>query len=772
MTMKKVIFTDAERAQDFDFDNIGTYSRAGDEAITGRAIGYPAHWSAFVVSAPSSSTARVAPGYYFEEEKIFQLEEETDIPLISYLPLVSTDKRYVAILARGDEDTANENRLVEIDADTEEAVLQSVPKTNVRAVEFVIQTGEFSPTPVKPVVAATDCAVCFVLLGSSGILAIEPSNDHRVKTLYEVEGRLTLLERRVELAFQRTDALETNMAAIQARLAIVPRKEIMDQLQRDVAATRRLLPLPDNARGYWYDPGLVIDDWDPAHVSWNARIREGVRLPYAAAADNQLLLATPSDPKMRITGGLMLPKWSDTVRIEVDGTGSYKDISDQLHVVTEAIERQASGSSISYGPSFNVCENTAEWAAVGSYHPGATFNVNGASYVSSGLSAGVGVAPTGQVADFSAWNADPGSAGHQGYSVQQVSYESWSYSYWEYITKEYGIPGSKYGQTILSPSAMIISAVSVKFTRVGTSGPVKLFLCELFPNGSPNVEAIIGKAELAVNQLSVGWVKFNLEKPVERRAGQRFAWFTATEGNHALATVAGNKFAQGSLFWLTDGVWAQGSNDEDFCFRLHTCVFEATRTVVEFQGMTLSGGISELQLLYSGWAPSGTRLDWEIKPFGSTTWTSILTGDPTPLNTLPTQISLRATFIGTTDLAPAIQLDETARFAGFRVALTGAAVSDQQNFGFSTTAVTVETYVDAFDPAVHTFQNRIITPAGTTVTPTLTTTTIDPDKPSRRRIVSTFALGVAVTGARVFPTMDTTTAAKAPFIQNIAMYAQ
>ncbi|OYX00815.1 MAG: hypothetical protein B7Z14_07970, partial [Bosea sp. 32-68-6] len=199
---KRTIFADAEQAEVLDFDAISLNAREGDENLIGDAIGYPSHWAKFAVSIQSPTVARVSQGRYYVFDKAYDLDAVEDIDLTSYLPIGSTDSRYIAIIARGVTETINAMRMVEVDAETGETVQQSLPKTERRRAFFSIQAAVPAVTPVKPTITPGDCVVCFLLVSPEGITAIEASNTHRVKTLYEVDGRLTILEGLMEVLFQ------------------------------------------------------------------------------------------------------------------------------------------------------------------------------------------------------------------------------------------------------------------------------------------------------------------------------------------------------------------------------------------------------------------------------------------------------------------------------------------------------------------------------------------------------------------------------------------
>jgi hypothetical protein len=749
--MDRVEFTEAEVTKEADFDNIGKFAVKGLDDAVGGVIAYPNHWAGFTVSQVGATIARVTPGSLFNNSLVFAADETTDVDLMLNLPGISGNRRWVGLVAQGEVLPVDETREIEVDADTGETVLIAVPK-------------------IIKEVPANQCLIAYVLLGTTGILGFVPGSQWRAKTLYEVEGRVTSLELTLSNTIQRTTTLETNLANLAARMTMIPRPEIMLQLKTDIAAMRRTLKMPTAARSYWYDPGLQQDDWDKQHPQWLARVREGTRFPYAQIVDSQMSLLNPSALDIKTTENVLLPVWTEEARITVEGTGGTRDISQQVHTVQHAVANTVSYTSISYGPSFGVCENQAEWANISDVRAGETFNVAGTEYVAQGVAQGTLVnSVTGNLTNFSEYNANPASAGHQGYAVAQVQYNSWSETYWSYWTEEIGVNGSIYGQTFLNAQPCIMTSIDLQFTKAAADGEVHLFLCICDGTGAPRFDKAIAFTSKPANQLTVGWNKFSF-RPTLLETGKRYAWYTVTVGNHQLQTVTGNKFAQGSLFWATDGAWAQGDPLQDFCFRLNTAKFASTRTVIQFNSLTCPLGMTEIQLLYQGWAPPGTSMTWQVKPTGDTEWFDILDGDASPLYGLPALCELRAVFVGTTDLAPALLMDVTARSAAMRVRPDMKAVSDPLVFGFSSDIITMVTTIDRFDPTYATYTPQII--VGTTpVSASVSTVALDPDKPGRRTVTSVFNLGAPATSARAYPQMTNTNFTNVPFIENILLAA-
>ncbi len=769
---KIVLYNDAEIAETEDFSNASRFARDADDQVVGGAINYPHHWAGYAVSKQSSVVLRLSPGTLFQGATVYRNDDQTDLNVQVHLPLVINDGKWIAVLARPNDQTINDTRLVLTDADTGNTVAQNLPKIDDRNVQYVVAEATESPTPLKPVIATTDCVICYVLLTTSGIDTIVPGEAWRAKNLCEVEGRVTSLELELADALQKIATIDTEIAVIFGRLGNIPRPEVITQLQSDTAQFRRLFNLPDTARAYLYDPGLVPDIWDLTAVDWLARVREGVRFQFAQIENVQLQLATPNDPLMKIVNNLALPAWTETTRISVEGNDGYKDISQLVHTVTTAVQNTVSGVSVQYGPTIDVCQNTAEYGDVANVQPGQFFNVNGQTYVSDGLSTNTMAAP-GYLDSPAQWNADPQSVGHKVYAIQQVITDTWTQTYWSYITKSYGVNGAIYGQTFLNPQQGIATSIDLYFTRVDSDGEVHLFVCECDTSAQPQVTNVVARATLPANQLAVGWNRFAFDQPTLLDAGKRYAWFTVTVGNHAISYVNDNKFAQGSMFWCTDGRWAQGDPTKDFAFRLNVAQFASTRIVVNFTPFNCPDGMTQVQLLYNGWAPPGTSLAWEIKKAGDDAWYSLLKAvnprSANPLTGLPPQCQLRATFVGTTDLMPALVLDITARQAAMRMRSDMTAVSKSHDFGLSTTKISTVTILDNFDESHHSFAGAV--KVGSTVYPADTTTeVVDDTNPMRRTVTDTFTVP-STTAAIYHPSMTTDTVVLVPFIESMLMIA-
>lgn len=760
---KAVIVGDSEFLETADYNRFGTFPRAALDNVVGDAIGYASHWAGFTVSKKSAQLLTVSPGRFFEGAIVYTKEDAVDLNLTLYFPSDADDERWLAILPRGQVVDLSEERSVEtsLDPETSVPVAQQVPVVQSRTVEYTVSPGVSTPPPAaKPAVSDTDACLAFVMVTTQGIQTIEPGTNWRVKTLAEVEGRVTAIELRVTQLFDETASLRTDVANLAASIKTIPDPRLVAQVVRDVSRHNQALNLPDEARNYFFDQALLKDFWDFTAGGF-FRINEGIRFQYALEKDVLLRLQNYDDPAIKVHANqLVLPAYEEVTRItSPTGTGR-QDISNIVHTVVTAVQHTVAHESIRYGETINVCENTAGWGAVGQQQYGAAFQANGETWVSYGQTS-------------NPWNqTQTAQNGHTEYAVARMIVDTYYETYTTYNTEYFGLSGAMYAQTFLNSQACIATSIELNFTKVDTvSGDVLLCLCEVNASGAPAFDAVITKVNKPRSELVVGWNKFTLP-PALLDQGKRYGWFTVTTGNHQLMTNSGNAYTGGSKFTCTDGIWAQGSTTEDFTFRLNVAKFKANRTVVPFESLGgMDNGMTEIQMVYKRWRPAATQLVWEIKAEGTSEWIPMDARTDNPLANLPPNVQLRAVFIGTQDLQPAIILDPYARATLGRMRTDMVAISKLKAFGFTTNKAQIVLNMDNFNAAKHTAVPKIVLSSGTVVLADAIIPEIDPTKPTRTKFTANFTLPAGTASARARVDATTTSLIDVPFGQDIQLNA-
>lgn len=756
-------FDNSEIVEPTDLTAISANAREAFDRRDKGALGWPAHWANITVAKLSSDVVSISSGEYYEGDAVYTSKDTITLNLQSFKPVIASDERWMALILRGEDVIVSATRPFETSEEplTESVpVNQSTPKVSRRVMTVVPQQGPISPAPaVQPTINEDDCCIAFVLLKTTGIEAIVPNEASRVKSVFEIEGRLRVVEMQITTIFKEIEAITTNLGSVAAAIKGVPSRELVSQITNDVSRVRQLLNFPEEARNYYFDQGLVPDLWDLAHINSIARIREGVRFQYAQSHLATLNMLNPSDPDIIIFDGkYVFPAFEEVLRLESPIGSGRQDISNTVHTVTTAHVGTTSTTSIRYGATVTVCENAQGWESIGDRKAGEIFKVSGKEYVS-----------VGKTND--PWNQTPdGRNGHATYAAKRVIRDTVVTTYTYYTTELFGLNGAIYAQTFLNAQQMVVSSIDLYFTRVGATGDVRLCICEVNGDGSPDYERIITQinkpaAELRVNQ----WNKFSF-RPSLFEPGKRYAWFTVTTGNHQIAQNGGNAFTGGTKFVCTDGAWSQGSTTEDFSFRLFGAKFKKSRVEIPMEALTLENGMTEIELVYEGWEPPGTSRVWLIKPQGTDDWLPMDGREPNPLANLPPLVQLKLVMLGTQDLAPMIVLDQYSKALTGRCRPDMQAITEELEFGFTTATIQTVTNVDNFDPDHHSFEPKLMV-GDSTVAPATVSVEVDPMKPSRRKVVANFTLGSAVGAARYRFDMDTDNVYEIPFIQDFQMNA-
>lgn len=759
---KMVHVGESEYLDAADLNRLGLFPRAALDTVVGDVIGYPAHWAGYTVSRKSAQLLTVSPGRFFDGAIVYAAEDAVDLNLTVYFPNNANDERWLAILPRGDVAQITDSRAFETSEDPETSIPVSIatPVIESRVVNYVVSAGVAGPPPAAyPTIAENDACLAFVKVTTQGIQTIEPGNFWRAKSLAEVEGRVTSIEVRVSQLFEDTASLRTDVANLAASIKTIPDPRLVAQVVRDVSRHNQALNMPEEARNYFFDQALLKDFWDFTAGGY-FRIHEGIRFQFAAQLDQVLRLQNYDDTALKIYNNqLVLPAYDEVVRItSPEGTGK-QDISNIVHTVVTAVQHTVAHESIRYGETVNVCENMAGWGAVGQAQYGATFQAGGETWVSYGQTS-------------NPWNnTATAQNGHTEFAVARMIVDTYYETYTTYNTEYFGLSGATYGQTFLNSQVAVVTSIDLNFTKVGDTGDVLLCLCEVNASGAPAFDAVLTKVNKPRSELKVGWNKFTFQ-PALLDQGKRYGWFTVTSGNHQLMTNTGNAYTGGSKFVCTDGAWAQGSTTEDFAFRVNVAKFKQNRTVVPFVSLgSVENGMTEIQMIYKRWRPAATQLSWEIKAEGETEWIPLDARTDNPLANLPPTVQLRAIFIGTQDVQPAIILDPYARAICGRMRPDMVAVSKLKTFGFTTTQASIVLQMDNFNAAKHTAVPKIVLANGTVVTASGIISEVDRAKSTRTKITANFTLPAGTTQARARVDATTTSIIDVPFGQDIQLIA-
>ena len=275
--------------------------------------------------------------------------------------------------------------------------------------------------------------------------------------------------------------------------------------------------------------------------------------------------------------------------------------------------------------------------------------------------------------------------------------------------------------------------------------------------GQPDLTNTIATVNVPVATLNTYPKATNLPIPaVLLEAGTRYALVLITQGNHRVAVVSGNNYTNGTIFYSTDGAYFTGDLTKDLMFTLYGAQFVNALSQVQLQPVSLAGGLTDLAINVSQVTPQGTSLQIQFQVNGQ--WYNL--GDTTaPLNAAPQLVPLRAVFLGTSDLAPAV-LATTTGVVVSRPALAFNHTSELRTISPASTNIQVQVVVVGYNAAVHTLTCTIAN-GGNTITPSVTSSALEPDGVGLR-FTFKFSPGTGVTTYSI-NTQGTRQSTAAPF---------
>lgn len=633
MGERLVIISQDQQLTDTDLNKIGEFQRSSLDHVVADGIEPGRKFTGFTVIGSGPAEVTVGAGRLYAAGAVYARDDVGGvvIDLINNLPVVTNKIVAIAVWGQAVE-TATEPRTFLVDVDTEQTEARAVATESRRFANVNAVSGVEAADPLPPALDANVLAVAYVRLSPAGIVSITPVDENRLESTRNVANRAKELELWRGRAGARLDVLDTSVAGIQAALRGLAPNVLVFDMARDVARLKELSELPDTYTYYSADRYLTTDESDVANPDWLCKVEEGAKFPPAAERVAQMDLLNPIDPLVVKQNNFILPAFTEIERAKVTGNDAELSIAQYQYQTIETVQRERARTRIRYGGSQTVCTNGAWWRS-GTYDPVTNiFRRNGEE-----------------------WEVDPAdrpnaTINHKWIRVTQFFVDTYSENYWENVVVTESVSGSFVAETFLNAEPGYITAVGLYFTRKAATGDVTLMIVET-ENGKPRFDAAVARVNFAAANIQT-WP--NVTKiplpPTYLEKGKRYAIVPATPGNHFLATVQGNKNANGSLFYSTDGAFAQGDLTRDLAFTLYYAQFPSPRVEVQLQGLQLENGIADIDLNFDSMAPEGTEIVFEVQVAGA--WKPLKAYDTNILVGLPPLLPLRVVLLGTTDVMP------------------------------------------------------------------------------------------------------------------------
>jgi hypothetical protein len=683
---RKVNITPNQKVTTEDFNNLGSFPRASFDVLHRDAIDHTVKYAGFPAVQAAPAEVSVGSGRMYKNGEVFFRSDEggVAIDMLSNLPAVA--KRIAIIVAYGNlVDTDLQTRSILTDAATRQIEGQEIATESRRVAYLDAVYGQENATPVAPAIASDFVAVAEVVLTPAGIESIRPLTANQLPSVRKNKEAITVINNRLTAIGPELDTAKSNIAALGDAVRGKADVRFVMDLAFDLADVKEQVDLPDDYTAWGTDHFLTADEVDSDHSDFSAKILEGGRYPYAATASLAVTLNNPLDSKVTVHGNMAVPKFSEQKLFSVRGRDGEYSLSDTTVETTEIRELTRTRTVIRYHESQRICTNAQFWQS-GRYDEqagifrrgGETFeveNTTGNIYQGGGRH---GLTHVVRVRKFTEVD------------IQEPFFD-------RVVTTE-TVSGSIVGQTLLQGSDGYLSSINLFFTRKAVAGEVQVLICETRA-GAFDLSRTIARKTIAVADIasdpngetatSVAFGALPLLK------GRRYSLVVLSAGAHFLATVSGNKLASGAIFYVQDGEVVAGDPSVDLAFEAFFAEFESPIIQVELAPLSLGGGIDMIDINADTTTYDGTRLEFQVLVAG--VWRS-LSEDDAILASRPEFARLRAVFIGTKDIMPALGLTAArSNIELSRPSLDRTLISIARTMPAAVTTVTVRVRYENWD---------------------------------------------------------------------------
>lgn len=675
---KQVIYRDRQELQAADLNNSQTWGDEAERHIVTDAITGERQFTGMTVSGRSATELEVAQGRLYDgpSGKVYALDPAQTHSVFAMLPL--QDQKWVAVSVFGaEEDTDIQPRDFLIDLQTREVEPEAVAMQRRRVATVHIAQGLESPTPERPEPPTGYTLIAHVRLSPTGVQEVVLAEGRRLPNLQRVDARLRVAEGWMLAAEPRIAHIMSDIAGLGAVMATRASMDHVMQLALDMAKVKERMEIPDDYAFYGADHFLNDDESDTAHPDYLADAYEGTRPVIVATQTGVLSLLNPMDPEARTSAGaLLLPAYEEVTRLRMESRAGELAINQYQYQTFNAVQKTISRERVRFGEQLTTCTNAMFWKA-GVYDP-----VTGI------------LRRAGEVWQVAPEDMARTSIDHQFIRLTRLWIDTWEEPYWDIVSTEHVVQGSVLAQTVLMAQTGWLTSMEIFVASADPAGGLTVMLTEA-ALGQPDVAKVLARATLAPGAVTAGWLKVPFTDPVLVESGKRYALVLVSGAGHRVGFCEGTEYTQGILMYAQDGNYFTQAAERDLMLRLNFARFNSPRAVVQMQPLQLAGGIQELDMLYDAAVPAGCRLVWEYQTGGQ--WRPITT-DAAPQFGGAALVPLRAVFIGTQDLMPAVR-PSTAQVTVSRRGTAFVHISTERVLGTPSDTIRVRLLLEDFNAA-------------------------------------------------------------------------
>jgi len=762
---RKVNIATNQKVTNADFNNFGNFPRESLDNVVRDLGGFPAsRYSGFQVEQTGNSVVRVGVGRIISSAGAifgFDVDAGQTLDFLQHLPAVA--QRIATVIVYGTTvNTDVEPRTLLVDPVTRSTQGAELATESRRQafIDFVL--GQENATPQAPVTQSNYVAVANVLLTPAGVASITRIVANEVTSIYGNSEQIADHARRFAQVGPQIDTLKTDISGLAAALRSKATHAMVASMAYDLARVKERVDLPDDYAAYGSDTFLTEDESDVDHPDYAARIEQGLRFPAAAQAIVPLELDNPIEDRVIVNAGMALPKYTPVVRFSAAGKDGEYPLTNTTVQTVQLVQRTEARTVRRYTTTETYSGSNGWWKTAVSVNGmsqsqvGAIFRRDGELYE-----------VVNYYTNYDAFSAYLYAAGlekkYERVTLRKFVEETMYDYYTDRVVTIDNVTGSIAAQTMLNSQDGYLIGFNWFFTRKAASGDVRFIVCEMKGN-EPDLNAVLVSSVVPPASIAIYPARTEVRfKPVYQEKGKRYAVVLISNGAHFVATVTGNKLAQGNVQYMIDGSWIQGDPTIDMAFEALYASFAAPIVQVSLKALELAGGIDSIKLNLDATIPDGAQLDFDMR-VGSK-WVALdeAAAHVALLSNLPSILPIRVNFIGTTDVMPALGLGSgRSEVTLSRPDEDLCHISKVRTMPAPMDEATVTLLADNWDDDDHDIDVVLLTGGSytTTVTPTAQVIVTDPTAENAVKVVASFTFGSPVSSFKIKITGSTNGSAR------------
>ena len=679
---KQVIFRDFQEQVSADHNNIQEHARQSLDHLTHDVVTRSNRYSGSAVVHSAQAEVSVAPGRFYDQTgAVFNRSSTTTQSMIPYLAAAA--ECIIAVSVYGVEvETDIQERDFLVNATTGETRPDSMPMARSRNAVLVFTKGAESADPQPPPVPSSHAIIAYIKVNTLGVVSIAMQTQFAVVSTEGLDGRVRGLEEFRDAIEPRVTAIASDVASLANQVQERGDGHALENLYRDVARLKAAVEIPELASDYGADR-FLSHEWSDVdndfNLGFDAYTEEGIRFPKDAEDVKEIRLFAQNDPNAAFNSGLLLPAYDTITKLQIGPYHSDVGMAQYGFQTIDVVEKTIARQRIRYGTPYTVCTNSQWWR-------------------SGKFDAAAGIFKRGNET-FEYLGRDPKKSQAKFIRIRQIFVDTYEEPYWDYVVTEHTINGALTAQSILVGNDIWATRIGFYLTVKAANENVFLTLCEV-TNGVPDLEkAILHQIIPHEKLLANSWVDTNIV-PTFLKAGKRYAVVLVSNANHRIGMASGQNYLDGTFFYSTDAAWYQGDLTKDMMVRIGGAKFRSSQVVIEFEALSLSGGIMAIDISAGLIAPQSTELVFEVQPNGTGEWRSLALEDLGAFASLPPLCRFRARFVGTRDMQPGLQL-HGSEVTFWRPKKQFKHISTELTLANPSSNITVFTLLEDFDETPH-----------------------------------------------------------------------